>query len=186
MRETVEEEKMNIVDIVLLVALIVLVIIGIAAGFGKSLRRFTKGIVGVILSIFICAALGGAVLGIGFIGDAVSNLGARFASMSSLLGKLHLELVVFYVIMFIVVQILRIIIVKFVCKIFSADNKAMKITNAVLGAIFVPAVSFVFLLLALAVMSLLSDIGPVREFLTELDGTFLYKLYEINPIVLSV
>ena len=88
--------------------------------------------------------------------------------------------------MFLVVQILRILTVKFISGIFEADNAVMKGVNKFLGMIFVPAIMCLFLLLVFAVFALFDDTTFVANMLNDMEGTFLLKLYENNPIVLTV
>lgn len=177
---------MSIIDIGTLIAAIVFVLIGFVSGFGRSLRHFTGGVVGIIISVFVCAAFGGMILGTSLVGGWVGQLNDYFASVSSFLGNIRAGVIVFYIVMFIIVQIIRIIVVKFVSGIFEADNKVMKIINKVLGMVFVPAIVCVFVLLVFAVLALFEDTSLIQEMIVKLDGTFLLKLYQNNPIALSV
>lgn len=177
---------MNIIDIGTIIALIVLVLLGFVLGFGRSLRVFTKGVVGVIISVFVCASFGGMIIGIDVVGEKLAELNAFFTSKAEFLGTIHLETVVFYIVMFLVVQILRIITVKFISGIFEADNPVMKGVNKFLGMIFVPAIMCLFLLLVFAVFALFDDTTFVANMLNDMEGTFLLKLYQNNPIVLTV
>lgn len=177
---------MNIIDIVTIVAAIVFLLIGFISGFGRSLRHFTGGIVGIIISIFVCASFGGMLLGTELVGGWISSLNDYFSSVAEFLGKMQLAVVIFYIVMFIIVQIVRIIVVKFICRIFEADNNVMKVINRVLGVVFVPAVMFMFLLLVFAVLKLFDDTAAIQEMLMKMEGTFLLKLYLNNPIVLHV
>lgn len=176
---------MNIIDIVTIVAAIVFVLVGFVSGFGRSLRHFTRGIVGVIISVFVCAAFGGMILGIGTVSGWVSSLNDFFASKAEFLGTIHLGMIVFYAIMFVAVQILRVIVVKCICSLFEAENKVMRVVNKALGMVFVPAVVFMFLLLVFSVFRLFGDTSFIQDLLVKLEGTFLLKLYEFNPIVLN-
>lgn len=55
---------MNAIDSVTLIVAIILAGLGLVLGFGRTLKFFTKGIFGFILSIFICASFGGMIAGI--------------------------------------------------------------------------------------------------------------------------
>ena len=177
---------MNIIDIVTIAVLVGMGILGLICGFGKSLKRFTGGIVGIIISVFVCTAIGGMVLSIGPVAEIVSNLNANLAAKAAFLDKIHAGLIIYYIVLFLVVQILRIIVVKVICKIFEADNKPMKVINRILGLIFVPAVTLLFVLLLFAVFKAVEDTAFIQSILEKLEGTILLKLYEANPIVLNV
>lgn len=183
---------MHIVDIVTIVSAIVLALLGFISGFGKALKNLTKGVGGFIISIFVCAAIGGAILGTDVVGSLVGKLNDFFMSKAEILGKIKLAVIVYYILLFIAVQILRIIVVKCICRLLEGDkkskseNKLLKAINKILGVAFVPAVAMVFLLVALAVLKLIDDVSFVQDMLMEIDGTVLHTLYVNNPIVLSV
>lgn len=176
---------MKLIDIITLAVIAVLAVIGAIAGFGKSLKRFTGGIVGIIISVFVCAAIGGMVLSIKPVAGLVNNLNAMLAEKAAFLGKIQAGIIVYYIVLFLVVQILRIMVVKVICKIFEADNKPMKVINAVLGLVFVPAVTLLFVLLLFAVVKNFEGTGFVQSIMEKLEGTILLKLYNVNPITLK-
>ena len=51
---------MNMLDIIALAVVIIVALGGYAMGFAKSLKAVTGGIMGVIISVFVCVAFGGA------------------------------------------------------------------------------------------------------------------------------
>ena len=95
---------------------------------------------------------------------------------------IHLESVLFYVILFFVVQIVRIILVRFVCAVFEIDVLPMRLINKVLGMVLMVAAVFLLTLLVLAVFRMVEDTSFVQDILQKIDGTFLGKLYENNPV----
>lgn len=177
---------MQVVDIVFIALGVGLLLIGYIRGFGKSLKTFTGGVIGIIISVFVCAAFGGMVLGIPQMTEWVGQLNEILADKWEFLGKIQAGVIIFYAAMFLAVQLVRIIIVKVICKIFEADNTVMKAINKALGLVFAPAIGFAFLLLALAVIKLFGDAEPIQRLLEKIDGSILLKLYEINPIVLHL
>lgn len=177
---------MQTVDIVLIALGVLLVIVGYARGFGKALRGMTKGVFGIIISVFVCAAFGGMILGTDFVGGYVLQLNALLAEKWAFLGKIQAGVIVYYAALFFVAQILRIIIVKLVCGIFEANNKVVRVINRVLGTVFLPAAGFIFLLLVLAVVRLFDNTDTVINLLAKFNGSILVGLYEINPIILHL
>ena len=177
---------MKTIDIVTIAVPVIMAIIGLIAGFGKSLKRFTGGIFGIIISIFVCVAVGGMILGIKPVGELVASLNETLAAKAAFLGKIHAGLIVYYIVLFLVVQILRIIAVKVICGIFEAKNAVMKTINRILGFIFVPAVTILFVLLVFSVVRNFEDTAFVQDILAKIEGSLLLKVYEWNPIVLNV
>lgn len=177
---------MQIADIIFIIVAVALVILGYLRGFGKSLKTFTGGVVGIIISIFVCIAFGGMILGTELVSGGVSRLNDILVSKWEFLGQIKMAVVIFYIGMFLVVQVLRIVIVKIVVSIFEADNKVMKVVNKAFGMIFAPAITFVFLLLVLSVIKVFDMSDGTLDVMTKIEGSFLAKLYEINPIMLHV
>lgn len=177
---------MNIVDIVTIIVLIFSLILGLARGFGKSLKTFTKGILGTFLSIFVCFSLGGMIANIPFVGEFIIKVNASIAAKAEFLAKLKLGIWVYYLVLFFIIQILRILVVKIIVDIFENDNKVMHFINKFLGAVFAPAAVFMFVLLALALLKSLEHLSFVQSILTELQDSYLLILYHHNPITLTL
>lgn len=177
---------MQTVDIVIIAIGVALLILGYIRGFGKSLKTFTSGVFGVIISVFVCAAFGGMILGTPKMTEWVGQLNDILADKWEFLGKIQAGVIIYYVALFLVTQAVRIVIVKLVCGLFEADNRVMKVINRALGMIFAPAVAFAFLLLVLAVLKCFEDSTAISDMLAKIDGSILKKLYDINPIVFSL
>ena len=177
---------MKTIDIVTIAVPVVMAIVGLLCGFGKSLKRFTGGIFGIIISVFVCVAVGGMILGLEPVSNVVANLNETLAAKAAFLGKIHAGLIVYYIVLFLVVQILRIITVKVICGIFESKNTFMKVVNRILGFIFVPAVTILFVLLVFSVARNFEDTAFVQDILAKIEGSLLLKVYEWNPIVLNV
>ncbi len=177
---------MNTVNLVTIGALIVCAAIGFFCGFGRALKSFTGGIVGIIISIFVCATFGGMLLGTNLIGGWIADINAKLGEVAAFFEKIQVGVIIFYIVMFFVVQLLRIIVVKFVCGVFEADNSVMNVINKVLGTLFVPAVILCLTLLIFAVFRLFEDTAAITSLLEKIDGTILYKLYVANPITLAL
>lgn len=178
--------KMNIVDIVTIVVLIFSLILGLARGFGKSLKTFTKGIFGIIISVFVVLSLGGMIANIPFVGEFITKINNSIAARSEFIGKLKLGIWVYYLILFFVAQLARVLIVKVVVDIFQADNQVMRSVNKILGATFAPAAVFMFVLLVLALFKSFESLNFVKAILSELEDSYLLILYANNPINLTL
>lgn len=173
---------MQTLDIITIVVAVVLALLGLGLGFGKTLRFFTRGIFGIVISVFVCFTFGGMIKGIPAVAEFISSLNQKLGEAWSFLQTIHLESVLFYVILFFVVQIVRIILVRFVCAVFEIDVLPMRLINKLLGMVLMVAAVFLLTLLVLAVFRMVEDTSFVQDILEKIDGTFLGKLYENNPV----
>ena len=126
-------------------------LLGMLIGFGKLFKFFTSGIFGIILSIIVCFLIGFAFYGtmeplLDKLADKITSVDNWFCQF---LGKLQIQKVLYYVIMFIVVWLLRFIVVRIIKGVAESNNKAIKAVNRVLGGIF-----FVACLLLIAILAL--------------------------------
>ncbi len=174
-------------DWITLGILVLFALIGVIAGFGGGLKFFTSGIFGIVIAVFLCYCLGGFVLEIKF----VQNLLGKFAALwvdkegffYDFLTKIHLEIIVYYIVLFILVLIVRKIIVIILKNIFEIKVLPMKIVNRILGiALFVGMA----VLLALFVLQIIRWVGGSTEadVLNFFNGSALKldKLYLENPL----
>ena len=144
---------MSIADIVIIGLILIFVLLGLIFGFGKGLKFFTKGFIGVIISIFICYAIGGFIIKISFVANLMTQLYTLYAGLFEgkegwlfdILISIRVDIIVFYVVLFIVVQVARIIIVKIISKIMSSKNVAIKVVNKIFGVVLF-LVAFVFIM----------------------------------------
>lgn len=173
---------MSTIDAVTILAAILFAGLGLAFGFARTLRFFTKGVFGFILSVFICFTFGGMIAGIPAVANLIEKLHVSLSDAWSFLGKIRLELVIYYVILFFAVQILRMIVVKLIGGVFSADNAVMRVINRVFGMILMVAAVFLLLLLVFGILKIFENTGAVQDMLVKLDGTFLKVLYDNNPV----
>lgn len=177
---------MIIADWIALGVILFSFIFGLAFGFGKGLKFFTKGIFGIIISVFVCYCLGGLILQFGFIQELLNKFVDVLqgkGGFCDFLIKIHIEVVVYYVVLFILVQIARIIIVSVIKNVVEIDNIFFKLVNKLLGmALFFG----VFVLLTLFVFQLVDWVGgqSAADMADWLSGSVfkLDKLFESNPL----
>ncbi len=170
------------VNAVTAIVAIVLALLGLLFGFGKTLRFFTRGLFGVIISVFVCFTFGGMIAGIPAVSEWIGMLDAKLGEAWGFLQVIHLANVLYYVVLFFVVQLLRILVVKCIAGIFEVDVLPMRIVNKVLGMVLTVAAVFLLTLLVLAVFRVAEDTAFVQNILAKIDGTFLGSLYENNPV----
>ena len=176
---------MILADWIVLVMLIIFAILGMLFGFGKGLKFFTGGIFGIIISIFVCYALGGLIYHISFVQSVLEsfrnvlvNNGSGFCRF---LLNIQIDIVVYYVALFILVTIIRIIIVKIVKSIVEIDNMFVIILNKTFGVVLFVGMLFFVMLMAFWIIALVK--GTTIADYPSLEGSKLKLdwLYENNP-----
>lgn len=176
---------MTTLDWATLIVAILLAVVGLFAGFGRTLRFFTKGIFGIIISVFVCATFGGMIAGIPAVNGWIASLNEKLGQAWSFFGTIRLATVLYYVVLFFVVQLLRIIVVKCVAGLFEADVLPVRILNKVLGAALAVAAVLLLVLLVFAVIGAFDGTSFVQGFEDALNGSFLGRLYGSNPVKFS-
>lgn len=179
---------MVLTDWIVIGLLALFAVLGMLFGFGKGLKIFTGGIFGIIISIFICYALGGLIYNIGFvqrglnaIRDALTENGNGFCRFLLLI---QIDIIVYYVALFIVVSILRIILVRIIKSVVEIDNMALIIVNKTFGVIYFVGVLLLTILFVFWIIGLFKG-GAVPGFL-EGSKLKLDWLYEHNPFMTIV
>ena len=180
---------MILADWIILALLLIFALLGMLLGFGKGLKIFTGGIFGVAISIFVCYAVGGLIINIGFIQSALMNMRSAIAAKDNgfcdFLLTIHIDIIVYYVALFIIVQILRIIIVRIIASIAEINNIVLIIFNKTLGIVLFLGVLTLLTLLVFQMIYLISG-GVESSFYTStLAGSKLKLdwLYEHNPFM---
>lgn len=179
---------MILADWIALGLVVVFAILGMLFGFGKGLKFFTSGIFGFIISIVVCYALGGIILNFGFVQDLLTSfrnvLVENGNGFCKFLLNIHIDIVVYYVALFITVTIIRLIIVKIIKSIVEINNIVLIILNKTFGVILFVGVLF---MIALFVFQIITLIGGNTEanFLLKLSGSKLKLdwLFENNPFM---
>ncbi len=118
--------------------------LGALVGFGKGLKSLTDGIFGIIVSVFICYCLGGFIMSLPFVKDLLDKITASMTGKNAFcdwLLKIHIEVVIYYILLFIAVQLIRVPVVLLVKLILEINNPVFKIINRILGAVLFLAVA---------------------------------------------
>lgn len=177
---------MQIVDWIALGIILVAAIIGLLLGFGKCLKLFTGGIVGIIISIVVTYFLIGIVSSWGFVQNLLTAFDTALVKNGSgfcrFLNTIGIESIVLAVVLFIIVQLLRIFIVNLIKGIAESDNTVIRVINKVVGMIF--SLAF-FLMIVLLIFQIIYLIGgdTAANFDASLTGTLkINRLFENNPL----
>lgn len=165
--------------------------LGVIFGFGKLLKFFTKGIIGFLISCFVVYFFIGVVASWPFVRAIMEKLHESMVGANNgfvdFLIKIGIEKIILAVIMFIVVQLLRILIVSLIKSGFEIDNKVIKVINKFLGFVFMLAVAF---MICLTVFQIIAWVGGssadyFRNSVLGVDpykGGFMRWLYDHNPL----
>ena len=172
---------MLLADWIMLGVIAVVIVLGLVAGFSGGLKFFKSGIFGVIISLAVTYFLLGIVNSWQFVQDLLAklneamNIGEEWANV--------IDQVMLAVIIFIVVQILRIIVVKLIAALFEINNIVFKIINRILGIAVIGAVAVI---IGLVVFQAIYWVGgeTAEQVVEGLNGSVfkLDWLYENNPL----
>ena len=176
---------MILADWIVIGLLALFAILGMLFGFGKGLKIFTGGIFGIIISVFVCYALGGLIYNIGFVQNGLESFRNALAKNGNgfckFLLNIQIDIIVYYIALFIVVSILRIVIVRVIKSVVEIDNMALIIVNKTLGVIFFAVVLLLALLFVFWIIALIKG-GNAADFPSLSDSKLkLDWLYEHNP-----
>lgn len=177
---------MQIVDWLALGIILLSALIGLMLGFGKLLKVFTGGIFGIIISIVVTYFLIGVVASWHFVQVLMGKLNETMEASDSkfvhFLARISTSKIILGIILFVVVQLLRIIIVKIIKGVAEIDNPVIKAFNRIGGMLFMLAV---IIMLALIVFQIVYWIGgdsaaSFRSYLT--GGLRLEWVFDNNPL----
>lgn len=171
----------------ILIGLVVLgSIIGVSVGFGKGLSILTKGIGGIIISVIVCYLIFAALLNIGFVSELLESfrnaLNENGSGFCKFLLKIRVDYIVYAIVLFIIVQILRKIIVRLINKGFSADNVVVKILNRIFGLILAIVVLCIIVLLGMQLYSITDGIFTETTNIFEESFFKLDYIFANNPL----
>ena len=170
---------MAVIDLVALGGLLIFALIGIIVGFGRGLKFFTKGIFGVIIGIIVTYFVYGIVMSWGW----VQQIMHKFSSvLPDTVGvNVWVPSVVAAIVLFLIIQIIRIIIVSIIKNVAEAKNPVMKTINKVFGLILFAGI-FIFLFLLVFQIGAWAEITSLKEQVDQ-SKIGLGWLYENNPLV---
>jgi uncharacterized membrane protein required for colicin V production len=177
---------MVLADWIILGVVLACAVIGILFGFGKTLKFFTSHIFGIIISIVVCYFIYGVVISWGITQDLIAKLDESLLSgngFTQFLYNIHIETIVVAIVLFVIVQLLRILIVHMIKDFSEIDNTVFKVINKTLGLIFMLALATMVLLIVFQIAAWIGG-STSQGFYDDLQGSFfrLDKLYLNNPL----
>lgn len=156
--------------------------IGALIGFGRGLKFFTRGIIGFAISLFVCYTFGGIVLDFPFVTHLMTGLASKWAHIEWL-TKIHPEIVIYYIVLFAVVSLLRILIVRIFAHVMETDIFVIKVINKVGGALLFTAAGLLITLFAFQIIAWIGG-EAAEDFMMKIAGSTIVKpVYESNPLV---
>lgn len=178
---------MQIIDWIAIGIVVLALVIGMMLGFGKLLKIFTGGIVGIIISVVVTYFFIGVVASWGFVQDIMGRLHTAMVNAENgfvnFLIKIGIEKIILAVALFIVIQLLRILIVSIIKGFAEIENPVIRAFNRIGGMIFMLAVTCMVALLVFHIIDLIG--GSTEEsFKNYLSGS-VFKIdwvFEHNPL----
>ena len=176
---------MILADWIFLGGLLICIALGALIGFGKSMKFITGGIAGIIISVLLCYMFGGLILGIPFVNQMLIKLADNWAHIGWL-TKLHPEIIIYYIALFAISMILRIVIMKIFAHVMETDILLIKIINKVGGAVLVTTLAILLLLFVFQIIVWIGG-NTVENFSSALtDSTIVKPIFENNPLAILV
>lgn len=163
-------------------------LLGALLGFGKLLSFLTSKIFGKITALFICYSFGGMFMSIGFVQDFLVKIASLWSGgdnfFLAFLTKIHPEVIIFYIILFIAVFWILKLLALLAKAILEIKVMPIKIINKVGGAMLLTATG---VLIGLFVFQIIAWVGgeTAVNLLESLNGSVfgLDKLFLNNPLL---
>lgn len=178
---------MQIIDWIAIGVVLAAALLGLLFGFGKLLKFFTGGIIGIIISVVVTYFCFGVVSSWGFTRDVMAKLLGSMQNANSaflnFLIKIGIEKIILGIAIFIIVQILRIIIVRVIKSVVEIDNPVVKTVNRLFGIVLMLAVAIMVWLLVFHIIQLVGG-QSAANVRANIDGS-VFKLdwvYDHNPL----
>jgi len=175
---------MVLADYLFIGGIVLFAILGLGLGLGKQLGFFTRGIFGLIISVFLCYLLFGFVYNILFVQERLAHfrevLGRSNGFFLKILRYIRVDIICYAVALFLIVTVLRIILMLVLKGVLEIDTPVMKVLNKSFGLILGVAVFFALGLIVMQIMYLSGD-GNVPQ--TMKGSVFgLDYVYTHNPL----
>lgn len=179
---------MILADGIVIVGAILAVVLGIMIGFGRGLKLCTIGPSGILISIVFTYFLFGAVLKLPFIQNWLNQMMISLSENPSWICKvlvaIRIDLIVFAVALFLVIQILRKVLVNILVGIGDSNVIGIKVVNKILGAVLLLAAYLVLLTIVFQILYWIYGAGDTSAFYQSLKGGLLGLdgFYANNPL----
>ena len=173
-------------DVVFLVSVFVCLAIGFAVGFATELKLFAGGVFGVIISALVCYFLLGVVLSWPFVQDLITKFNTVLVDANSgicnFLLTIRADLILVAIILFILVQIVRMIVVHTLVSVMRRPEIVIVVLNRLFGVLLLVAFAAILALVAFQIIAWVQ--GVDGSFYQSLTGSIfgLDKIFVDNPL----
>lgn len=172
-------------DWIFLGVLLAVVLVGALLGFGKVFSVFVVNkYVRIAVAVFICYTYGGMILSIPFVSQLLIDLRSNWSHIA-FLSALHLEIIIYYIVLFVLSVLLILIFSKIVKGVSETDVLPVKILNKVGGAILFGVLAFTLMFLAFQIIVWIGGNTAInfQNILAENAGKIVLPLYTHNPLL---
>lgn len=190
---------MSILDWIIIGIILLFVLLGFLIGFGRGLKFLTKGFFGILISLLICHWISGILINFSFVSETLANFRGVFEGKEEwyfkLLLSIRIDVIVYYVVLFIIVQIIRIIIVSIITRILESENVVLIVINRLFGIVLFVCM---LIIITMVVFQIIKWIGGETEIKfvsylkdsiimlnkgTEGEISFIEWFYTNNPLI---
>ena len=176
---------MSNLDLITLGVIMLTALIGAISGFGNGLKFFARGWLGRIISIIICYFLFGLVLKIPFVQDLLQKFVATLDGEKwylKILKYVRIDMIVFAVVLFFAVQLVKKIVVALINGLFSINTPFIRVLNKLLGVFIYLFLLLLLVLIVFQIAYLIDGADGVIYQKTHGSLFGLDKLYLDNPL----
>lgn len=169
-------------DWIFLGVLLVMALLGVIVGFGKGLSFFAGKVTRVIVAVILCYFFGGVILKIPFVSTMLEELASKWAHIG-FLAKIHLELIIYYIVLALIFMLLLFLTVKLIDRITDSDVPVINVVNRIGGALLFVAAAFVIILLVFQIIMWIGG-NTAESFYNSLAANancIVRPIYEHNP-----
>lgn len=174
-------------DYIALIAFLGFIVLGAFIGFGKGLDLITRGMVGSAISVVACYFIYGIVLDWAFVQSLLAKfvefMTAQETGFCDFLLSIRIDMIAFFAVLFVLVQIVRKIAIAIVRSFFEIDFIVMRIINKVLGVALALFTLIAITLIVFQVITWAGE-GAINSVLGVFEGSTLGldKLFLNNPL----
>ena len=175
-------------DWIAIAVVIVSILLGAILGFGKLLSFMTNKIFGKVTAVFVCYTFGGMFMSITFVQDFLAWVASLWSNTDNFfcnfLTKIHPEVFIFYVILFIAVYWILKLLALLAKAILEIKFTPIKVINKIGGALLLTATAALIWLLVFQIIFWVGG-QTADDLLANLQNSLfgLDKLFLNNPLL---
>ena len=171
------------VNLIFIIAMLLIALIGFLLGFSRTLKFYFRGIFGFIVSIFLCIVLGGMIRNLSIVAGWLNSLNTFLQEKAGFLANWG-TIAIYYIALFIVINIIKLIFTKMLIKFFGMNNIFMKIINKLLGLCFAVVMTLFLMWFIISIMQMIDQnkVDDLYAYFMGKNGKILVEILKWNPL----